>query len=109
LLDADVFTSDMVSLVPPKVDYLAFWRSMTRLAHEISQNNLAVVFFSVMLPQQLLANTVVLDYFETVSFLCLTCDAEVLRARFVRRGGSGGDAHRSRRPWTAGASSMMSL
>jgi hypothetical protein len=51
---------------------------MTRLAHEISQNNLVVVFFSVMLPQQLLANTGVLDYFESVSFLCLTSDAGLL-------------------------------
>ena len=57
LLDADVFASDMVSVAPPNEDYPAFWRSMATLAHEISQNNLAVVFFSVMLPQQLLANT----------------------------------------------------
>ena len=79
LLDADVFASDMISVVPPNEDYLAFWRSMTRVAHEISQNNLVVVFFSGMLPQQLLANNDVLDYFESVSFLCLRCDTEVLR------------------------------
>jgi broad-specificity NMP kinase len=91
LLDADVFASDMVSVVAPNEDYPAFWRSMTRLAHEICQNNLAVVFFSVMLPQQLLANTDVLDYFESVSFLCLRCDAEALRARFLRRLGSRSD------------------
>jgi len=88
LLDADVFAGQMVSDVPPNEDYPAFWRSMTRLAHEISQNNLAVVFFSGMVPQQLLANKDVLDYFESVSFLCLKCDAEVLRPRFIRRGGS---------------------
>ncbi len=87
LLDADIFASDMVSVVAPNADYPAFWRSMARLAHEIAQNNLAVVFFSVMLPQQLLANTDVLGYFESVSFLCLTCDAEVLRTRFMRRVG----------------------
>jgi hypothetical protein len=91
LLDADVFTSDMISLVSPNQDYPAFWRSMARLAHEVSQNNLAVVFFSVMLPQQLLANTDVLGYFESVSFLCLRCDADVLRTRFMRRAGAGSD------------------
>lgn len=64
---------------------------MARLAHEICQNNLAVVFFSVMLPQQLLANTDVLGYFESVSFLCLGCDAEALRTRHMRRLGRGGD------------------
>ena len=94
LLDADVFASDMVSVVPPNEDYPAFWRSMATLAHEISQNNLAVVFFSVMLPQQLLANTDVLDYFESISFLCLRCDGEVLRTRFMRRGDSGSDTQR---------------
>jgi hypothetical protein len=94
LLDADVFAGDMISVVPPNEDHQAFWRSMARLAHEISQNNLAVVIFSAMLPQQLLANTDVLDYFESVNFLCLTCEAEVLRTRFVRRLGSGGDTQR---------------
>jgi predicted ABC-type ATPase/DNA-directed RNA polymerase subunit RPC12/RpoP len=91
LLDADVFAGQMTSDVPPNEDYPAFWRAMTRLAHEISQNNLAVVFFSVMLPQQLLANTDVVGYFESVSFLCLRCDADVLRRRFMRRVGSGGE------------------
>ena len=103
LLDADVFASDMISVVPPNEDYPAFWRSMARLAHEISQNNLAVVFFSVMLPQQLLANTDVLEYFESVSFLCLRCDAEVLRTRLMRRAGSGATRKGLRRPWTGGA------
>ena len=91
LLDADVFTDDMISLVHPNEDYPAFWRSLARLAHEISQNHLVVVFFSVMLPEQLLANMDVLEYFESVSFLCLTCDADVLRTRFMRRLGSGSD------------------
>jgi gluconate kinase len=94
LLDADVFAGQMVSDVPPNEDYPAFWRSLTRLAHEISQNNLAVVFFSGMVPQQLLANTDVLDYFESVSFLFLECDAAVLRPRFIRRVGSWSDTDR---------------
>ncbi len=94
LLDADVFTDQMISVVPPNEDYPAFWRSMARVAHEISQNNLTVVFFSGMLPQQLLAHTDVLDYFESVSFMCLRCDAEVLRARFMRWAGSEVDAQR---------------
>jgi hypothetical protein len=71
LLDTDVFTDQMISVVSPNEDYRAFWRSMASVAHEISQNNLAVVFFSGMLPQQLLANTDVLEYFQSVSFLCL--------------------------------------
>jgi gluconate kinase len=91
LLDADVFAGQMISDAPPNEDYPGFWRAMTRLAHEISQNNLAVVFFSAMLPQQLLTNKDVLDYFESVSFLFLRCDAEVLRTRFMRRVGRGSD------------------
>jgi predicted kinase len=87
LLDADVFAGEMVSVTPPDQDYPAFWRSMARLAHELSQNGVAVVFFSVMLPHQLLSNTDVLDYFESVEFLCLRCDAGALRDRFARRRG----------------------
>jgi dephospho-CoA kinase/DNA-directed RNA polymerase subunit RPC12/RpoP len=94
LLDGDIFAADVISVVLPNQDYAAFWRFMSRLAHEISQNNLAVVVFSAMLPQQLLTNTDVLDYFESVSFLCLSCDAEVLRTRFMRRLGSGSDTQR---------------
>lgn len=45
LLDADIFASDIISVVAPNADYPAFWREMARLAHEIAQNNLAVVFF----------------------------------------------------------------
>src|SRR6266480_2545861 len=73
LLDADVFAEDLVSVVPPNQDYPAFWRSMMRLAHELAQNNVVVVYFSTMLPEQLLANTDALNYFESVHFLCLTC------------------------------------
>ncbi len=81
LLDADVHAEDLVSVVPPNQDYLAFWRSMMRLAHEIAQNNVVVVYFSVMLPEQILGNVEVLDYFDSVHFLCLTCPPDVLRAR----------------------------
>ncbi len=88
LIDADVFTDDMVSLVTPVKDHPAFWRFLAKVADEISQNDLVVVYFSVMLPGQLLANADVVDYFESVSFLCLTCDAGVLRQRLTRRVGA---------------------
>lgn len=87
LLDADVFGEDIVSLVPPNQDFQAFWRSMMRLAHELAQNNLVVVYFSTMLPEQLLANVDVLDYFDAVHFLCLTCPAEILQERLTVREG----------------------
>ena len=57
-----------------------------RLAHEIAQNNVVVVYFSVMLPEQILGNSEVLDYFDSVHFLCLTCPPDVLRARHDGRG-----------------------
>jgi gluconate kinase len=88
LLDADVFAADMVSVVPPNQDYRAFWRSMMRLAHELAQNNVVVVYFSVMLPEQVLANSDVVSFFGSVRFLCLTCAPDVLRARFAGRGGN---------------------
>lgn len=81
VLDADVHAEDLISVVAPNHDYSAFWRSMMRLAHEIAQNNVAVVYFAVMLPEQLLANSDVLSYFDSVHFLCLTCPPEVLRTR----------------------------
>jgi gluconate kinase len=88
LLDADVHAEDLVSVVPPNHDYAAFWRSMLRLGHELAQNNVAVVYFSTMLPEQLLANRDVLDYFDAVHFLCLTCSPDVLHARLARREGT---------------------
>jgi broad-specificity NMP kinase len=88
LLDADVHAEDLVSVVPPNEDYPAFWRSMMRLAHELAQNNVVVVYFSTMLPTQLFANRDALGYFESVHFLCLTCPPDVLRARLARRVGS---------------------
>jgi len=85
LIDADILAEDLVSVVSPNEDYPAFWRSMMRLAHELSQNNVAVVFFAVMLPDQLLANRDLLGYFESVHFLCLTCPPDVLHSRLTGR------------------------
>jgi predicted kinase len=89
LLDADVFAEDLVSVASLNQDYPAFWRSMMRLAHELAQNNVVVVYFSVMLPAQVLANSDMLSYFNSVHFLCLTCPPDVLRARLAGRVGSG--------------------
>jgi gluconate kinase len=87
LLDTDIFALDMVSVVPPNDDYQAFWRSMIRLGHELAQNEVVVVYFSTMLPEQLLANSDELSYFESVDFLALNCDQKELRARIVKRDG----------------------
>jgi predicted kinase len=92
LLDLDVFVDEIGSAAPPDPDYAAFWRLMMRLAHEVSQNDLAVVCFSVMLPEQVLANTEALRYFDSVEFLCLTCPPETLRARLTSRRGWGAAA-----------------
>ena len=89
VLDADIFAKDLISIVPPNQDFSAFWRSMMRLAHEISQNNLTVVYFSTMLPDQLVANIDLLCFFESVQFLCLTCTPDVLHERISRRDGTG--------------------
>jgi broad-specificity NMP kinase len=89
LLDADIHAEDLISVVPPNQDYAAFWRSMMRLAHELAQNNVVVVYFAVMLPEQILANSDVLSYFDSVHFLCLNCPPDVLRARLAGRIGSG--------------------
>jgi hypothetical protein len=89
LLDADVHAEDLISVVSPNQDYPAFWRSMMRLAHEIAQNNVVVVYFSVMLPEQILGNAEVLNYFDSAHFLCLACPPDVLRARHAGRVESG--------------------
>jgi predicted kinase len=94
LFDTDVIAEDLVSVTSPNRDYAAFWRSMTRLGHELAQNNLAVVYFSTMLPDQLLVNSDVLGYFDSVQFLCLTCPPDVVRARLARRDGGGAVAAR---------------
>jgi predicted kinase len=85
LLDADIHAEDLISVVSPNHDYPAFWRSMMRLAHEIAQNNLAVVYFAVTLPEQVLANGEDLRYFDSVQFLCLTCPPAALRRRLASR------------------------
>ncbi|MDP8960554.1 MAG: AAA family ATPase [Actinomycetota bacterium] len=94
LLDADIHAEDLISVASPNPDYAAFWRSMMRLAHELAQNNVVVVYFSTMLPEQALANSDVLGYFDSVHFLCLTCPPDVLRARLDRRVESGADPAR---------------
>jgi broad-specificity NMP kinase len=94
LLDADILAEDLISVVPPNHDYQAFWRSMMRLAHELAQNHVAVVYFSTMLPDQALANSDMLNYFDSVHFLCLTCPPDVLGARLAGRDGSGAAAGR---------------
>ena len=69
-----------------------------RLAHELAQNNVVVVYFSVMLPQQLLANRDVLSHFDSVHFLSTECHSPVrcanrrtsaVQVRFLRRTGVG--------------------
>ena len=87
VLDADVHAEDLVSVVPPNADYPAFWRSMLRLAHELAQNRVTVVYFATMLPDQALANDAEVAYFDAVHFLCLTCPPDELRARLARRVG----------------------
>jgi hypothetical protein len=46
------------------------------------------VYFSVMLPEQVLANSDVIGFFDSVRFLCLTSTPDVLHARFAGRGGN---------------------
>jgi len=50
--------------VSPNHDYPAFWRSLMRLAHEISQNGVAVAYFGITEPEQVLANEDLLAYFD---------------------------------------------
>jgi len=88
LLDADILGERHVNVVSPNPDYTAFWWSMMRLAHELAQNDLVVAYFSVMLPEQVLANSDALRYFDSVHFLCLTAPPDVLRARIARQAGS---------------------
>jgi predicted ABC-type ATPase len=92
LLDADI-AENHISVVSPNQDYVAFWRSMLQLAHELSQNDIYVVYFATMLPQQILANGDEVKYFESVQFLCLNCPTNVLRFRLERRirSGAGSD------------------
>ena len=94
LLDADIHATDLISVAPPKQDYSAFWRSMMRLAHELAQNDVVVIYFSVMLPEQILANSDMVGYFDSVHFLCLTCTSDILRERITARDGAASAAER---------------
>jgi hypothetical protein len=62
---------------------------MMRQAHELAQNRLTVVYFSTMLPEQVLINADLLGYFDSVHFLCLTCRRDILQARITGRDGAG--------------------
>ena len=86
VLDADLFAEDFVSVKAPNEDYTGYWRSMMRLAHELGQNGTnAIIYFSTMLPEQVLANSDVLSYFAGVRFLCLTCSPSALAERLTAR------------------------
>ena len=86
VLDADLFAEDFVSVRTPNEDYPAYWRSMMRLAHELGQNGAnAIVYFSTMLPEQVLVNRDVLGYFAGVRFLCLTCAPSAVAERLAAR------------------------
>lgn len=87
LLDGDIFSYDIASIVPPNEDFEGFWRFLIRLAHEIGQNHLAVVYFSVMRPAQVLVHTDLHNLFSGVHFLGLRCTEATMRARIARRNG----------------------
>lgn len=87
LLDGDLFTYDVASIVPPNADFEGFWRFLIRLAHEVGQNHLAVVYFSVMRPAQVLVHTDLHKLFSGVHFLGLRCTEATMRARIARRNG----------------------
>jgi len=84
-IDVDIFDGELASVVTPNHDYPAFWRSLMRLAHEIGENGLPVVYCGVMLPDQVLTNADMLALFRSVHFLGLVSDDEVLRNRISRR------------------------
>jgi len=88
LLDADIFGEQHVEVVPADPDYTAFWRWLMEIAHEIAQNHLVVVYFSVMLPEQILANVEALKYFDSVHFLYLRAPDPLLRERITRQAGT---------------------
>ena len=94
-LDADTFADDLTSVATPQRDYVAFWRFLLRLAHEVGQNDTSVAFCGIALPEQVLANSDMLDYFSAVHFIGLVCDEEVLRTRISSRAGGASAAQRS--------------
>lgn len=88
LLDADLLGAEHLKVAGPEPDYTAFWRWMIKVAHEIAENSVVVTYFSVMLPEQLLANTHELEYFDSVHFLYLKAPSDVLRGRIARQAGT---------------------
>lgn len=88
LLDVDMFGYEHTKLIGPEPDYAAFWGWMIKVAHEIAQNAVVVTYFSVMLPEQVLANTDALEYFNSVHFLYLKAPNDVLRGRIARQAGT---------------------
>ena len=88
LLDADTFGEQHIKVVCADPDYTAFWRWLMEIAHEIAQNNLVVAYFSVMLPEQVLANVEALKYFDSVHFLYLRAPDPLLRERITRQAGT---------------------
>lgn len=94
VIDADILSEDVVSVVSPHHDYPAFWRTLMRLAHEIAQNGVAVAYFGITFPDQILANSDLLAYFNGVHILALVCDEADLRQRIQAR--SGGHAAAAR-------------
>lgn len=94
VIDADILSEDVVSVVSPRHDYPAFWRTLMRLAHEIAQNDVAVAYFGITFPDQILANSDLLAYFDGVHILALVCDEADLRQRIQAR--SGGHAAAAR-------------
>ncbi len=88
LVDADIFGAHHVKVVGGEPDYTAFWRWMIEVAHEIAQNSVVVTYFSVMLPEQILANVNALEYFDGVHFLYLKAPDHVLRERLTRQAGT---------------------
>jgi predicted ABC-type ATPase len=94
VIDADILSEDILAVVSPNHDYPAFWRTLMRLAHEIAQNGVAVAYFGITFPEQILANEDLLAYFHGVHILGLVCDEADLRQRIQAR--SGGHAAASR-------------
>ena len=88
LLDADILGAEHLKVARPEPDYTAFWRWMIKVAHEIAENAVVVTYFSVMLPEQILANTRELEYFDSVHFLYLKAPSDVLRGRIARQAGT---------------------
>ena len=84
-LDSDLFSQDVASVISPRHDYPSFWRFLMQLAHAIAQNGLAIAYFGVMAPEQVLSNHEAVSLFSSVHFLGLVCDEDVLQHRVKGR------------------------